>query len=64
MPARLTITLEDGRTLQEEVPVEHWLAGARRAIVTIPAGRTVRSVEIDAAGAFPDVDRTNNRWPR
>lgn len=64
MPARLTITLEDGRTLQEEVPVEHWLAGARRAIVTIPAGRTVRSVEIDAAGAFPDVDRTNNRWPQ
>lgn len=64
MPARITVTLANGQAIREEVPVEHWLSGQRSAVVTIPAGRTVRSVEIDAAGAFPDVDRANNRWPQ
>ena len=64
LPARLVITFEDGSVRREEVPVERWLAGAREAIVTIPPGRSVRSVEIDPERIFPDVDRTNNRWER
>jgi len=54
----------DGSVRREEVPVERWLSGARGAVVTIPPGRPVRSVEIDPDGVYPDVDRTNNRWVR
>jgi len=62
MPARLTITLADGSTLTREVPVSTWLAGRREATVTVPRGRTVTRVEIDAEHGFPDVDRANNVW--
>jgi hypothetical protein len=64
MPARLTITREDGSTLRREVPVQHWLAGNRAATVTIPAGPAVVRVEIDAERAFPDIDPSNNVWTR
>ena len=62
MPARLTITLAGGDTLQREVPVATWLTGARTATVTVPRGREVVRVEIDARGEFPDVSRKNNVW--
>ena len=62
MPARLTITMANGDTLQREVPVETWLAGTRTATVTVPTGRQVVRVEIDARGEFPDVARKNNVW--
>lgn len=62
MPARVTITLADGTTLQREVPVATWLSGVRTATVTVPRGKTVTRVEIDAAHGFPDIDRTNNVW--
>jgi hypothetical protein len=64
MPARLTVTLASGQTMQREVPVETWLAGARKTTIAIPAGSTVTKVEIDAAGAFPDIDRANNVWTK
>jgi len=64
MPARLTITLASGDTLQREVPVETWLAGTRTATVTVPRGREVVRVEIDARGEFPDISRKNNLWAR
>jgi hypothetical protein len=62
MPARLTVTLAGGETLEREVPVTTWLAGARTATVTVPAGQQVVQVEIDAIGKFPDVMRKNNFW--
>jgi hypothetical protein len=62
MPARLTITLANGDTLQREIPVTTWLAGARTATVTVPRGREVVRVEIDARGEFPDISRKNNVW--
>ena len=64
MPARLTITRENGETLEREVPVDTWLAGARTATLSVPAGAPVVRVEIDAARAFPDVNRDNNVWTR
>jgi hypothetical protein len=64
MPARLTVTREDGRAEHHEVPVETWLAGRRTATVTLPAGPPVVRVEIDAEGVFPDIDRENNVWVR
>ncbi|HYH82794.1 MAG TPA: M1 family metallopeptidase [Longimicrobium sp.] len=63
MPARLVITRQNGQTERREVPVETWLAGARTATVTLPAGGSpVTRVEIDPEQWFPDVDRSNNAW--
>lgn len=64
MPARLAITRADGRVERREIPVEHWLAGERRASVSVPAGRTVVRVELDPERGFPDVRRGNNVWER
>jgi aminopeptidase N len=65
MPARLTITREDGTVQGLEVPVETWLEGRRTATVTLPAvGSPIIRVEIDAENAFPDTARDNNVWTR
>jgi hypothetical protein len=65
MPARLTITREDGTVQGLEVPVETWLEGLRTATVTLPgAASPIIRVEIDAENAFPDVARDNNVWTR
>ncbi|MGE5926072.1 MAG: M1 family metallopeptidase [Gemmatimonadota bacterium] len=61
MPAEVTVTYDGGRTAQLTVPVATWLAGARRATLTAPAG-TVTRVEIDAGKYYPDTDRANNLW--
>lgn len=62
MPAWVTVTLAGGATRRHEVPVEHWLSGARTTLVSIPPGAAVARVEIDAERVFPDVDRANNLW--
>jgi hypothetical protein len=65
MPARLVITRQNGQTERREVPVETWLAGARTATITLPAGGSpVVKVEIDPERWFPDVNRGNNTWTR
>jgi hypothetical protein len=63
MPVHLTVTFADGRTERHDIAVDHWLAGNTSATVTLP-GANVTRVEIDAAQAFPDVDRANNVWRR
>ena len=63
MPARLTITL-DGNVVEREIPAESWLHGETRVELSVPMRSPVVRVEIDAAGAFPDIDRTNNVWVR
>jgi hypothetical protein len=64
MPARLTITREDGSTEMLEIPVDAWLTGATTAEAVAPPGSPVTRVEIDAARVFPDVNRGNNVWAR
>jgi hypothetical protein len=64
MPARVTIRRADGASEEREVPVETWLGGATRAEITVPPGGAVVEVEIDSRNAFPDIDRSNNRWTR
>ena len=66
MPVRLTVTLANGETVSRTIPVDAWLQG-RTSVTTsvaVPAGSTVRRVEIDADHVFPDVDRANNVWTR
>jgi hypothetical protein len=64
MPVRLAITRTDGHVERQDIPVSVWLAGARRYTVSINSAATVRSVEIDPENAFPDIDRSNNRWTK
>lgn len=64
MPAHLEVHRADGVQLELEVPVETWLAGARRATLQVAAGSPVVRVEIDPEYRFPDADRTNNSWAR
>lgn len=61
MPVRLAVRRLAGGTERYEVPVEVWLAGARRYELTVP-GASVASVVIDPEELFPDRDRTNNMW--
>ncbi len=64
MPARVTITRQNGEELELEVPVDTWLSGATRAELRVPAGSPVVRVEIDAKRLFPDVATENNAWER
>ena len=64
MPVRLTLTLENGEELQEDIGVQVWLAGERSTSLTFSVPSPVVRVEIDPDGNFPDTDRTNNVWTR
>ena len=64
MPVRLAITRQGGRVERREIPVDVWLRGERRAMLRVASAPRITRVEIDPEGAFPDIDRTNNRWGR
>ena len=64
MPVRLAIARADGRVERQVVPVDVWLAGARRHTVYLDAPATITAVEIDPENVFADIDRSNNRWAR
>jgi hypothetical protein len=62
MPVELALLMDDGSTRRLTLPVEIW--GLRdRYTALIPGPRKVNSVTIDPDGWYPDVDRSNNRWP-
>jgi len=64
-PARVRIRTSTGQTLEHEVPVEHWLAGNSTFEIEVPTGvGSVSRIEVDPSGYTPDVDRSNNFWPR
>jgi aminopeptidase N len=64
MPVHLAVTRADGRVDSLNVPVDVWLGGAKRTTVRVAREPAVRSIEIDPAREFPDIDRGNQRWPR
>ena len=65
MPVRLAVTRQGGtRAERYEIPVDAWLRGERHATLKVESSPRITRVEIDPAGAFPDIDRTNNRWGR
>ena len=64
MPVRIEVTRTDGRVERLSVPVDVWLQGQRRKTVRIAREPAVRSIEIDAEKEFPDLDRSNQVWPR
>jgi hypothetical protein len=65
MPVRLAITRQGVTGVERrEIPVDVWLRGERRATLRVAASPKITKVEIDPENAFPDIDRTNNRWGR
>lgn len=64
MPVRLRVTHADGTVENIELSVRVWLGGSRRTITTVVSRSKVTRVEIDAAGDFPDTDRSDQVWPR
>ena len=63
MPVRLAITRQGVAGVERrEIPVDVWLRGERRALLRVRALPKITKVEIDPENAFPDIDRTNNRW--
>ncbi len=62
MPVELALLMDDGSTQRLRLPVEIW--GLRdHYVALIPGPKKVNSVVIDPDGWYPDVDRSNNRWP-
>ncbi|MEM9665935.1 MAG: M1 family metallopeptidase [Bacteroidota bacterium] len=62
LPALLTLTLENGETMNARIEADAWTSGATTAQVTIQTPAPVTRVELDPAQAFPDLDRSNNVW--
>ncbi|MGH7557154.1 MAG: M1 family metallopeptidase [Gemmatimonadota bacterium] len=62
MPTPLIVTRVDGSVERHEIPVDTWLSGRLRAVVTVPAEPAVTRVEIDPEELYPDVDRSDNVW--
>jgi len=63
MPVRLRLTLQDGTTREERLPVDVWRNG-NSAIHSVRSSAPITRVEVDPDHNVPDVDRGNNQWPR
>lgn len=60
-PVALSITCEDGSAHQFKLPVTIWAwSSTHHQSFTLPSPALV--VEIDAKNAYPDIDRSNNKW--
>lgn len=64
MPVAVGVTHENGSTDRVDLPVSVWFDGRDKVLIRVPAAGGIRRVEIDPDQAFPDVDRTNQIWPR
>jgi hypothetical protein len=63
MPAEVLLTYADGTFETVKLPVEMWNLG-QRFTYRVPSKKHVQKVEVDPRAVMPDVDRSNNRWPR
>jgi hypothetical protein len=64
MPVRLAVTRTSGQVNSLTIPADVWFDGTRRRTVRIAREPTVKSIEIDPKRDFPDIDRSNQVWPR
>ena len=64
MPVHLTVTRADGKVQEITVPVSAWLSGEHRRTLRIAREPAIKNIEIDPKRDFPDVDRSNQAWPR
>jgi hypothetical protein len=64
MPAELAITYADGSRDTVRLPVEMWNLGSRFSYRVRAARGPISGVTLEPRAVYPDVDRSNNRWPR
>jgi peptidase M1-like protein len=64
MPVRLAVTRTNGRVDHVTMPVSIWFQGERRRTVRVAREPAVKTLEIDSERVFPDIDRSNQVWPR
>jgi aminopeptidase N len=64
MPVLLSVTRINGKAEQVTVPVDVWFHGTNRYDLRLAKEPTIRGIEIDPDKRFPDVDRSNQVWPR
>ncbi|MEP6764002.1 MAG: M1 family metallopeptidase, partial [Gemmatimonadaceae bacterium] len=63
MPAELKLTFDDGTDASIKLPVEMWNLG-NHFTYQVPQKKRVVKAVIDSRKALPDIDRSNNTWPR
>jgi hypothetical protein len=63
MPVIMDLLMDDGFTRRLTLPVEIWIPG-NSFIALVPGPHTVTSVKLNPDLAFPDVQVSNNNWPR
>jgi hypothetical protein len=63
MPAELRLTYDDGSVETVKLPVEMWNLG-QRFTYRVLSKKRVQKAEVDPRAVMPDIDRSNNRWPR
>jgi hypothetical protein len=64
MPVRLVVSRTGGQVDSLVVPVTVWTGGERRKTVRVAREPAVTDIEIDPKKDFPDIDRSNQAWPR
>jgi hypothetical protein len=64
MPVLLAVTRADGRVDRVTIPADVWFAGDRRHAIRIAREPMVKRIEVDTQKDFPDLDRSNQVWPR
>ncbi len=63
MPAELRLTFDDGTNTTVKLPIEMWNLGDRFTY-RVPGRKRVTRAEVDPRRALPDINRSNNLWPR
>jgi hypothetical protein len=64
MPVRLAVTRTDGQVDSLTIPAATWFGGERRRAIRVRREPAVKGIEIDPEKDFPDIDRSNQAWPR
>src|SRR5438876_10679170 len=63
LPLTLELRYADGSRETRDLPVEMWKLGSHFTARLATTRRIVAAV-VDPKGIYPDVDRSNNGWPR
>ena len=64
MPVRLAVTRTNGQVDSLTIPAATWFGGERRRAIRVAREPAVKGIEIDPEKDFPDIDRSNQAWPR
>ena len=63
LPVTLELRFADGSTERHELPIEMWNLGSRFT-ARIATAQPVTKAVVDPTRVYPDIDRSNNEWPR